>query len=69
MAGKTRTMTRKHREAISRGVKAYHNRCRLCAKRTQKKITSAEKLRKMARDKRIAEIARNQALRKSKFKL
>ena len=65
MALKTRTLTRKHREAISKGIKRYHSKCRACIGNTRK-VSHSYEIRKITRDKRVAEIAKRQQERKAK---
>jgi len=65
MAIKTRTLTKKHREAISKGITRYHNKCRVCIKKTRKASKNND-IRKIARDKRFAEIVKTQQERKAK---
>ena len=67
MVIKTRTLTRKHREAISKGIKRYHSKCRAC-NGTTRKLSHSYEQRKISRDKRIAEIAKRQQERKAKAK-
>jgi hypothetical protein len=65
MAIKTRSLTKKHREAIGKGITRYHNKCRVCIKKTRKASNNYD-MRKIARDKRFAEIVKRQQERKAK---
>lgn len=64
---KRRTMTQKDRKNISKGMKAYHNRCRRCVK-TRKLIDNINQ-RQVERMKRVKSIERKQKERKKKLNL